>query len=366
MTTIQEITNYLEELAPRAYQESYDNAGLLLGQPHAAVTNVLVTLDVTEAVIDEAIAKNCNLIVAHHPVIFKGLKKLNGSNYTERSVIKALKNDVAVYATHTNLDNVTDGVNFMIAKQLGLQNVKILAPKKEILLKLVSFVPLADTERVLNALYNAGAGKVGNYDRCSFRVEGTGTFRPNEQANPVIGQRNQQEEVAENRFEVIFPAFMENRILAALRQAHPYEEVAYYLTPLTNEHQQVGAGAVGQLAQPLAVQDFLAMLKKRMNLSLIKHSVATQDTVQTIAVCGGVGSFLLPHAIAAQADVFVTADYKYHEFFDADGKLMICDIGHYESEICMKDEIQQYLSKKFSNFAAILSETNTNPVRYFV
>ena len=365
MTTIRELTQCLEKLAPLTHQESYDNAGLIVGAAQTAITNVLLTLDVTEAIIEEAIAKNCNLIVAHHPLIFKGLKKLNGKNYVERCVIKAIKHDVAIYAIHTNLDNATNGVNFMIAQQLGLQNVRILAPKKDTLMKLVSFVPVAHTQPVLDALHAAGAGEIGNYDRCSFRVEGIGTFRPNEAAKPVIGQANRQEEVVENRFEVVFPAFLERNMVAALRQAHPYEEVAYYLSTLNNENQEVGAGAVGTLERPLPAQDFLAFLKRKMNLSLIKHTALVKKNINTIAVCGGVGSFLLNDAIGAQADVFITADYKYHEFFDADNRIIICDIGHYESEVCTKEGLQRYLSKKFDTFAAILAETNTNPVSYY-
>ncbi len=366
MTTIKEVTDYLEKLAPIPYQENYDNAGLLVGSHNIGVTNVLLTLDVTEEVVEEAIAKNCNLIVAHHPVVFKGLKKLNGKNYIERAVIKAIKNDVAIYAIHTNLDNVVGGVNFMIANRLGLQNVQILAPKKDMLCKLVGFVPIADTERVLEALYAVGVGQIGNYDRCSFKVEGVGTFRPNAQAQPVIGQANHDEAVLENRFEVIFPAFMEPAVLKTLRAAHPYEEVAYYLTAITNENQSVGSGAVGYLPAPMAIHDFLVFLKQQMNLTVIKYTDAAVSKIEKVAVCGGVGSFLLPRAVASQADVFITADYKYHEFFDADGQIMICDIGHYESEVCTKEGLQHYLSNKFSNFAAILSVTVTNPVRYFV
>ena len=289
MTTIREVTQYLEKLAPLAHQESYDNAGLIVGNAQTVITNVLLTLDVTEAVIEEAIVRNCNLVVAHHPLIFKGIKKLNGKNYVERCVIKAIKNDVAIYATHTNLDNATNGVNFMIAQQLGLQNVRILAPKKDSLLKLVSFVPVADTQLVLDALHAAGAGEIGNYDRCSFRVEGIGTFRPNEAANPVIGRANRQEEVLENRFELIFPAFLEKPMITALRRAHPYEEVAYYVSALSNENQEVGAGAIGKLAEPLSAQAFLAFLKHEMKLSIVRHTALIKKNIETVAVCGGVG-----------------------------------------------------------------------------
>lgn len=366
MSIIKDITNCLELLAPLPFQESYDNAGLIVGDAQVEVTGVLVTLDSTEAVLDEAIAKGCNLIIAHHPIVFKGLKKLNGKNYVERTVIKAIKNDVAIYAAHTNLDHVVGGVNFMIAERLGLQNVRILAPKHDTLMKLVSFVPVDDTQKVLDALYSAGVGQIGNYDHCSFLVNGKGTFRPNQNANPHIGTTDTDEEVIENRIEVIFPAHLENQVMTALRKAHPYEEVAHYLTLLQNQHQEMGAGAVGNLPEALQVQDFLAYLKQNMNLNVIRHTAIVKGMIQKIAVCGGAGSFLLNHAIRAEADVFITADFKYHEFFDADGRIIICDIGHYESEVFTKELLQRYLSKKFPNFATILSETITNPVNYYV
>ena len=366
MPQIRQLTAYLEALAPLAYQESYDNAGLIVGDPTTEIRGVLITLDATEAVVDEAIANGCNLIVAHHPIVFKGLKKLNGSTYVERTVIKAIKNDVALYAAHTNLDNVAGGVNFRIAEKLMLQNVRILSPKTQVLSKLVTFVPVADTQRVLNALYAAGAGQIGAYTNCSFRVEGTGTYQPGEGSTPAIGEVGQYHEEAESRLEVIVPTHQQSQLLTALRQTHPYEEVAYYLTPLANQHQEVGAGAVGELVQPLNGTAWLSYLKESMNLNLIRYTPLPDRPIRRVAVCGGAGSFLLTDALRAGADVFVTADYKYHEFFDADGRIGICDIGHYESEVFTKELIFGYLAKKFTTFAVILSETDTNPVRYFI
>ncbi|MGA0560047.1 Nif3-like dinuclear metal center hexameric protein [Larkinella sp. VNQ87] len=371
--TIQQLTAWLEAWAPLAYQESYDNAGLLVGNPSASVTGVLVTLDITEAVVEEAVRKNCNLIVAHHPIIFRGLKKLNGRNYVERVVIKAIKNDVALYAAHTNLDNVAGGVNFQIAQKLGLQNVRILAPKPATLMKLVTFVPMAEegadyadaTQTVLNALYDAGVGQIGNYSRCSFRTEGTGTFQGNDESNPVLGQVGEEKTARENRLEVIFPAHQQHAVLRALRTAHPYEEVAYYLTTLANDNQEVGSGVVGELPEALGEADFLAYLKQKMNLTVIRHTPRRNKPVRRVALCGGAGGFLLNDAVRAGADVFITADYKYHEFFDADGRILIADIGHYESEVYTKDLIQQYLLKKNNTFAVILSEIDTNPVSYY-
>lgn len=365
MPQIRHLTAHMERLAPLAYQESYDNAGLIVGDPNTGITGVLVTLDATEAVIDEAITRNCNVVVAHHPIVFRGLKKLNGRSYVERAVIKAIKYDVALYAAHTNLDNVVGGVNFKIAEKLGLQNVQILVPKTQVLTKLVTFVPTADTQRVVDALHAAGAGQIGNYTNCSFRVEGTGTYQAGPDASPVLGEIGEYHQEAEQRIEVIVPTHQQEQLLTALRQAHPYEEVAYYLTPVANANQEVGAGAVGNLPEAMDTSAWLPYLKQKMGLSLVRYTRLPDRAINRVAVCGGVGSFLLPDAIRSGADVFVTADYKYHEFFDADDQISICDIGHYESEVFTKDLIQQHLAEKFATFAVILSETNTNPVRYF-
>ena len=364
MFQIQDVTRYLETIAPPAYQESYDNARLIVGNPQAEVTGILVSLDAIESVVDEAIAQGCNLVVSHHPIVFRGLKSLTGATYVERTVIKAIKHDIALYAIHTNLDNVHHGVNRRISERLGLQNLRILAPKADTLQKLVTFVPLADTDHVLRALGEAGAGQIGNYKNCSFRTAGTGTFQPNEQASPHIGEAGKQEQVEEQRIEVMYPAHLSTQILAALRSAHPYEEVAYYQQALANENQEVGSGMIGELPTPLSGTEFLAYLKQKMQLPIIRHTQLLDTPVQRVAVCGGAGSFLLPHALRQHADAFVTADYKYHEFFDADGRLVIADIGHYESEVFTKELLGELLSKKFVNFAVLLSEVSTNPVFY--
>lgn len=366
MTRISEITDYLETFAPLALQEDYDNAGLITGSPATNVEGILITLDCTEDVIEEAIRKSCNLIIAHHPIVFKGLKKLNGKNYVERTIIKAIKNDIAIYAIHTNLDNVKNGVNFKIAGLLGLRKVKILAPAAQKLVKLTFFTPAEDAGRVLHALYQSGAGEIGNYAHCSFSTAGTGTFMPNEQADPTIGKAGQEESVQEIRSEVMFPDYLKNKILNTLKSVHPYEEVAYYLQDLKNENQEIGAGAIGELPGAMPVHDFLAHVKKSMPVTVIRYTETTATHVRKIAVCGGSGSFLLQHAKRAGADVYLTADFKYHEFFDGEKQIMICDIGHYESEVNTKELLLEYISKKFSNFALCLSDTNTNPVHYFI
>jgi len=361
---IKDITNYLELLAPLSYQESYDNSGLLVGNPSEEIKGISITLDITEEVIDEAIANGDNLIIAHHPLIFKGLKSLTGKHWVERCVIKALKNDIAIYAIHTNLDNVHTGVNRRIADKFGLQQLKILSPKKDTLTKLVTFVPEPDTDEVLNALYSAGAGEVGNYDHCSFQVSGVGTFRPGDDANPHIGELNKNETVNEKRIEVIFPNYKTNRVLSALQKSHPYEEVAYYLTSLVNSHQEVGSGMVGELPKVMPANEFLLWLKETMHTNCIRHTALCNTTVKKIAVCGGAGSFLLGRAKAEGADVFITGDFKYHDFFEADNKIIIADIGHFESEQFTKDLLYDILSEKFANIAVRLSEVLTNPINY--
>lgn len=362
---VSEVTQYLESIAPRAYQEAYDNSGLLTGNPEQEVTGILITLDCTEAVVEEALQKKCNLIVAHHPIIFKGLKKITGSNYVERTVLMAIKNDIAIYAIHTNLDNVHTGVNRKIAEKIGLRNLKILAPKNNTLTKLVTFIPKANADAVLDALYTAGAGQVGDYKNCSFQTTGTGTFMPTEKANPHIGKALQQEEVEEVRAEVIFPSHQEGKIVYALKKAHPYEEAAYYLTPLNNENQEVGSGMVGELDAPLQPVEFLKHLKAAMDLKVIRHTAVLDKPIKKVAVCGGAGSFLLSAAIRSGAQAFVTADFKYHEFFDADNQIVIADIGHYESEVYTKELLGDILKEKFPTFAVNFSGTITNPVRYF-
>lgn len=362
---IADIIQKLEEWAPPSYQEAYDNARLIVGNPNHKINNVLVTLDCTEAIVDEAVAVGAELIIAHHPIVFKGLKSLTGKNYVERTVLKAIKSDIAIYAIHTNLDNIQTGVNAKICELIGLEGCQILAPKRDTLTKLVTFVPPSDLMKVLDNMFEAGAGNIGNYDQCSFQVEGLGTYRPNEQANPYIGTIGKLQQEKEVRVEVILPAHLKSNVIAAMQRAHPYEEVAYYLTDLSNVNQEVGAGMIGELPDEMPVEEFLTRLKSTFKLQVIKHTSFHQKSVKRIAVCGGAGSFLLANAKAAKADVFVTADFKYHEYFDAEDQVIIADIGHYESEVFTKDLICSFLREKIPNIAVNLSKTDTNPIKYF-
>jgi dinuclear metal center YbgI/SA1388 family protein len=365
--TVSDILSTLNQLAPLAYQEGYDNSGLLTGSPSMEISNILLSLDCIEEVIDEAIAKKCNVVVCHHPIIFSGLKSLTGANYVERTIIKAIKNDIAIIAWHTNLDNVLHkGVNQKIAEKLHLNKVQILQPRKDTLLKLVVFVPISDFELVSNALYEIGCGKIGNYSNCGFATEGQGTFKPLSDANPTEGENNKLSNVKELRFEVLVPKTLEKKAIEVLNQTHSYEEVAYEIYPIANINQEIGAGVLGVLPAPLSKKDFLGLLKKQFNLSVIKYTDCQQELIETVAICGGSGSFLINAAKAKNADAFVTADIKYHEFFDAESKLMICDIGHYESEISTLEIFSDVLSKKFTNFATLFTHTITNPVKYYI
>lgn len=361
---IKDIATYLETIAPIAYQESYDNSGLIVGDANAPVKKVLITLDATEDVIDEAIAGKYQLVIAHHPIVFGGLKKFNGKNYVERVVIKAIKNNIAIYAIHTNYDNVAEGVNAKICERIGLTNCRILLPKKQLLKKLYTFIPVAHHQQVADAVFAAGAGHIGNYSETSFNVNGTGTFKGNEKANPVLGKRGMLEKAEEVKFETIFPAYLEGKVIAALLQAHPYEEVAYDVVSLDNAYNLVGSGMIGELKKPVDGLVFLKNLKKSLKTDCIRYTSLLNKPVQKVAVCGGAGRFLLNNAIAAGADVLVTADFKYHDFFDADNKIVVADVGHYESEQFTKDLLLQHLSEKFPILAARISSVNTNPIKY--
>ena len=361
---IKDITDYLESIAPIDYQESYDNSGLLVGDKNTPVKKVLITLDATEEVVDEAIKGKYQLIIAHHPIIFGGLKKLNGKNYIERVVIKAIKNNIAIYAIHTNYDNASTGVNAKICERLGLTDCEILAPKKQLLKKLYTFIPVEDLERISNAVFNAGAGYIGNYSETSFSVHGAGTFKGNEKSNPVVGKKNILHQAVEMKFETIFPANIESKVISALLKAHPYEEVAYDIVSLDNTFAKVGSGMVGNLKKPVDELTFLKSIKKNLKTDSIRYTKLLGKPIKRVAVCGGAGRFLLNNAIAAQADVFITGDFKYHDFFDADGKIVVADVGHYESEQFTKDLLREQIVRNFPMFAAQISKISTNPINY--
>lgn len=361
---IAEIISLLESIAHPSLQESYDNAGLITGDAGWECSGIICSLDATEEVVREAMEKKCNLVVAHHPIIFSGLKKLNGKNYVEKTIITAIKNDIAIYAIHTNLDNVISGVSGKMAAMLGLEKVTILSQMENTLKKLFTFVPADKAVQVRNAIFEAGGGQIGNYSECSFNTEGTGTFKAGVGSNPYVGEIGKGHEEKEIRIEVVFPGYLESRIISAMRSAHPYEEVAFDVVAQSNSHPGIGAGVIGHLPEPIAEKQFVALLKKVFGLEIIRHTAFLDKPVKKVALCGGAGSFLVSRALAAGADVFITGDMKYHEFFDANGRILIADIGHYESEQFTIDLLHDVLRQKFPTFAVLKTAVQTNPVHY--
>ncbi|MEO5968244.1 MAG: Nif3-like dinuclear metal center hexameric protein [Ferruginibacter sp.] len=362
---INEVVNFLETLAPPFLQEGYDNAGLITGNSSCECTGALTTLDCIPQTIDEAIRTNCNLVIAHHPIIFKGLKKITGKNYVEETIIKAIKNDIAIYAIHTNLDNVLNGVNDVIARKLNLENKKILSPKSGILQKLAVHVPETHKDELANALYNAGAGSIGKYRECSFQISGIGTFKPGEGSNPFSGAKGIRQTEPETKLELVFPKWKQREILNSMWKNHPYEEVAYDIFDIINDISDYGSGVIGELINPLSEIDFLKFVKDQFKLNVIKHTSLLGRNIKKVAVCGGAGFFLLNNAISAGADVFITSDVKYHEYFDASGIILLADIGHYESEQFTIEFLYDKLRENFPNFAVLKTAVVTNPVHYF-
>ncbi|PCJ66829.1 MAG: Nif3-like dinuclear metal center hexameric protein [Bacteroidetes bacterium] len=363
---IAEVIQHLEQIAPSNLQESYDNSGLLVGEKMTDVSGVVVSLDCIEATVHEAISKKCNLIVAHHPIVFGGLKRFNNANYVQRTVQLAIKNDIAIYAIHTNLDNVYhQGVNSKIAERLGLTNTQILAPKLDTITKLVTYCPILNEQDVRNALFAAGAGHIGNYSECSFTTQGSGTYTAGSGTKPTKGEVGSRHTESEVKIEVVVPSYLTNQVLNALKTIHPYEEVAYEIYPTLNVNQEVGSGMIGELEEAMNGQEFLGYLKDRMGLRVIKYT-DFKKTIKKVAVCGGSGQFLLKDAKGSGADAYVTSDFKYHEYFDAEQEVMICDIGHYESEKFTIDLLYDILSEKFSTFAVLKTGVDTNPVKYFL
>ena len=361
---VQDIISHIEELCPLAYAEDFDNVGLLVGSNKQEVSSVLISLDTLENVVDEAIENNCNMIVSFHPIIFSGLKKITGKTYVERVVLKAIKNDIAIYAMHTALDNSWNGVSDRICDELGLTDKSILIPQKGTIKKLLTFVPKKAAESVRNALFAVGAGSIGNYDQCSFSTEGLGSFRGNEASNPTIGKKGETHIEEEIQLGITFTKHLEGIIMKTLHENHPYEEVAYEITTLENTNQHIGMGMIGKFKKPMSETHFMTLLKTKMKVPVVRHSESLGKMIQKVAVLGGSGSFAIEHAKRAGADAYVTADLKYHDFYKAENKILLADVGHYESEQYTKNLLFEYLTKKIPNFAFILSAENTNPIKY--
>lgn len=362
---IRELLGVIEAFAAPELQEEYDNAGLITGNLNSDCNGVLCCLDVTPEVVKEAIENNCNLIVAHHPIVFRGLKQLNGKTYVEQVIVEAIKNEIAIYAAHTNLDNVVLGVNGLIGQKLGLENIAILQPKQKVLRRLITFAPVDQAEKVRLAVFDAGAGHIGKYSECSFNSEGTGTFKAEKGADPYVGEIGKRQDERETKIEIVYPGYLETQVVKALIDSHPYEEVAYDIFTMENVHYGIGSGIIGELKEEISETEFLKRIKETFHCEVIKHTNLRSKPVKKVAVCGGSGSFLIKKAVSSRADFFITSDVKYHEFFDAEGKMILADIGHYESEQFTIDLLHGLLAEKFPTFAVLKTKVNTNPVRYF-
>lgn len=361
---LQEAIRLLEDWAPNAYAENFDNTGLLVGDPNEKLKSILVCHDTLEEVVQEAVENNCNLIVSYHPILFDGIKKITGKTYVERAVIKAIQNKIAIYALHTALDNQPHGTNKVLSDAIGLVNSKILIPQSSGILKLITYVPKNHAERLKESLFESGAGNIGNYDQCSFSLEGKGTFRGNENSHPTIGEKGKRHTGEEIQLSVIFPNHLKGNILNALFSNHPYEEVAYELYQTLNTRQDIGIGMIGHLPKPMSEQDFLQHLKEKLNLRIVRHSGLLSKNIDKVAVLAGSGAFSIQPAIAQGADALVTGDLKYHQFFEATQNILLADVGHFESEQFTKNLIHDYLVEKIPNFAVVLSKLNTNPINY--
>jgi len=363
---IEEIISAIEAFAAPELQENYDNSGVITGSSSWECTGALCALDVTLDIIEEAIQKKCNLVIVHHPIIFNGLTKITGKNYVEQVIIRALKMDIFIYAAHTNLDNVLLGVSGKMASMLGITNIKVLQPKEKVLRRLITFAPLNKAETVRQAIFAAGAGHIGKYSECSFNSKGTGTFKAEEGSDPYVGEIGKRHEEEEGKIEIVYPAYLELQVVKALMDSHPYEQVAYDIFTMDNIHNGIGAGVIGELKETISDVEFLKEIKMVFKTGVIRHTALTGRTIKKVALCGGAGSSLIKSALQQDADIFITADMKYHDFFDAGGKMVVADIGHYESEQFTIDLLHDLLVKKFPTFAVLKTGINTNPVKYFV
>lgn len=361
---LKEITAYLDSAVPLSFQEEYDNSGLQVGDPDKEISSALISLDVTERVIDEAIMSDCDLILSHHPVIFSGIKSITGRNFTEKILIRAIRNNIAVYSAHTNLDIFNGGVSWKMAEKMNLQNIKVLSPLKNKLYKLIVYIPENHLNSVREAIFDAGAGVIGNYDRCGFVSQGTGSFRGNESANPFIGNKGELHFEKEVRFETVFISHFREKVINALLAKHPYEEVAYDIYSLENSNVDFGLGCTGELTEARSESEFLKIVSDIFDARGLRYSKLGGKTIKKIALCGGSGASLLRDAIAEGADAFITGDIKYHNYFDAEGRILLVDAGHYESEKFSTEIIYDLIIKKFPKFAIRFSKTDTNPINY--
>lgn len=360
---VREILSTIEDFAPLSLQESYDNAGLICGSPDAAVKSILLTTDITEEVVDEAIEDGHNLIISHHPLTLQGLKNLRPDSYIQRCLIKAIRHELNIYSAHTNLDSVMQGVSGRMADKLGLRNRKILQPSGQ-LLCFSFYTPISQAEKVRQAIFDIGGGYIGGYSHCSYNQEGVGTFLAKEGCHPTVGQIVTLHREKEIKTEITIPTYLLQKSIQALLKVHPYEEPVWNIIPLSNPNPVNGFGIIGELPEAVESHSFLQQIKTVFHCQTIRHTSLCKSQIRKVAVCGGAGAFLTSRAIAQGADIYITGDYKYHDFFQAENRLIIADIGHYESEQFTKEIFYELVTKKIPNFAIQFSKIETNPIHY--
>ncbi len=366
---VNDVIKYLEGWAPKETAWQKDNTGLQIGATESKIKNIFLCLELTEIALSEAVEKNCNFIITHHPFIFQPLKKIDITNDKNSKLIeKIIKNDITLYSFHTNLDFTKNGVSFALAKKLDLKNISFLENQESNQFKLVVFVPGNNLNEVLDAIFNSGGGKIGEYEKCSFQVPGKGTFEGSENSNPAIGKAQNFEKVDEIRLEILIDSWNLKKVISAMIEAHPYEEPAFDVYPLQNKNVNFGFGAIGNLENSLSENDFLNFVKEKLNLINLRFVKGKSGSIKKVAVCGGSGSDLLKQAILQKADAFITADVKYHTFHDAEDEILLIDAGHYETEILVFDEVKTKLEKlilKYNSDSEIfVFSQSTNPVRY--
>jgi dinuclear metal center YbgI/SA1388 family protein len=364
---VKNLIKHIETWAPPGIAWEKDNVGLQLGSTQSQITNVLLCLEVDSKVVDDAIKKRCNLIISHHPLIFTPLKSITDRDNQSDLIKKIIKNDINVFSAHTNLDFAKDGVSFQLAKKLKLQQIRFLKNLSSNQYKIVVFVPEKFVEKVASAMHIAGGGQIGDYSNCSFRIVGQGTFKGSNSTNPFVGIKGNLEYVREIRLEMIANSFDLPKILSAMKESHPYEEVAYDLYKLNNENVNFGMGAIGVLNQSMTKEEFLFYVSKSLKIKNFRYNSGKKNKIRTVAVCGGSGSDLADEAIKQNADAFITADVKYHKFQDVQNKILLIDAGHYETEIFILDELKRRIQKFLNNGnnKVYKYKGSTNPIIFY-
>ena len=361
---IEELTTFIEDKFPLSQQESYDNCGLIVGDPKKTVKKVLLALDCTEQVIKEAKLKKADVIITHHPLMFSSINKLTANDYEGSLIIKLIKSDIALYAVHTNLDNSINGINKYLALKLGLKNLQILVGKEKTFKKIITFVPKAYSQKVITALSAAKAGNIGLYSHCAFVTEGSGCFKPEKGAKPFLGELSKINQVEEVKLEMVFASENQKMIENSLKKAHPYEQPAFDIIELANPNPDIGAGIYGDLPAQINTAEFLKLVKTKLNLSYIRQSNSAKKFISKVAICSGAGFFVFEQAKRLNVDALVTSEIKHHEFLAAENNILLCDIDHHEGEIAAVNILDQIL-QKLENIDTLISKHNLSPAQIF-